>query len=365
VLQHLISVCLVTAVTLLELFCVIKARENTSKVSDTPSPPPGPGSPPVPYNSSASAVAGVWLVILIFLVSFVRSARPQFMAPCVNFTVVVVVTSSIAPTLPTMPVAMNFAATLLTINVIGLSVWSVVGLLAWPDTNRAAFERSARELVGHMDRCLAVRATTLRKMSGGSAGHGAGQVTQDEDDDQGGLKATDDATTAAAALLATYSRLQANLPYLGDEVSMGHLRPETLLRIHDLLLEVLKPVVGLMASMDNAAMLRLDQAGEEHRQLLVSATDQAIKANGHLHDALHTALELLGLERGPVRHVELGEGRPQANSRRSTHFKSGMQLAQATQEVQRQDWQKVLQDSRGALSGDSKQMLFYLMIQVS
>jgi glycerol uptake facilitator-like aquaporin len=140
--RQLISICLATASTILQLFCVIKAREHTSQPLSPLSLPPPPGPPPpVPYNASASVVSAVFLVLLVFLVCCTRSARPQLMLPCINFTIVVVVTSSIAPTLPNLNAALTFAKQLLVINIAGLGLSMAVNLILLPTTNRRDFKQ--------------------------------------------------------------------------------------------------------------------------------------------------------------------------------------------------------------------------------
>jgi hypothetical protein len=55
-----IALALAVGFGMLAVFCVVTARENTA--ADTPNPP---STTRVPYNSSASAVAGVWLFFLV------------------------------------------------------------------------------------------------------------------------------------------------------------------------------------------------------------------------------------------------------------------------------------------------------------
>lgn len=317
-LQQFLSVCLVSAVTLLELFCVVKARANTAPTDDAglPSqqPPPGAPPPPVPYNSSAAAVAGVWLVVLVFSVSFLRSARPALTMPCINFTVVVVVTSSIAPTIPSMSAAEDFARRLLVINVIGIALAFVVGLVIWPSTNAGTFLRDVRDSVDRIGECLAVRTTMLGDSldwieAGDTAAGGR------EKSEQPTLQsAKHELGISAAALLEVWASMQANLACAQREPGIRHLDCADLVQMHALLSDVVKPLLGLLSSMDYASGLPLGPNVEHHRHAIAAARGQAARAHDVLLEALHLALRSLRLERSPKTVEKQGSGGTPADS---------------------------------------------------
>jgi hypothetical protein len=119
---NVIGICLAAATNLLALFCVVKvclrpanilrvtilshcvngssvsasadlnkAREHTS----TPLPPSPSGQPASPtYNSSASAICALWLIIEVYIINFVRAARPQYQFPCILATIFTIVSLS-------------------------------------------------------------------------------------------------------------------------------------------------------------------------------------------------------------------------------------------------------------------------------
>lgn len=246
--------------------------------------------------------------MLIFAVAFVRSAKPATMMPCVNFTVVVVVTSAIGPTLPSMPAATDFAAKLLLINVIGLAISLALGSFVCPMTNRRAYEKDVRTLVERIGHCLDVRTALLRD----SLSHTQSQDGNFSKDwpsliDQTAEK---DIESSMAALLATFSDMQANMSYVGSELTVGHLDGADLERIHTLLTEVLKPVVGLMSCMDHSSKMPIDSAVEKHRQALSVANLQATRASRLLADTLRYGLEILKLSKpkAAVSHREEAAG---------------------------------------------------------
>jgi hypothetical protein len=86
-LVNVVFVCFAAACVTLALYCCVQARihsgesgrpstggANTSGLAAT-------GAQTAPYNSSAAAVAGIWLMVMIYCMSTVRAAKPQFMIP--------------------------------------------------------------------------------------------------------------------------------------------------------------------------------------------------------------------------------------------------------------------------------------------
>lgn len=86
-LVNVVFVCFAAACVTLALYCCVQARihsgesglpsqggPNTSGLAAT-------GAQTAPYNSSAAAVAGIWLMVMIYCMSTVRAAKPQFMIP--------------------------------------------------------------------------------------------------------------------------------------------------------------------------------------------------------------------------------------------------------------------------------------------
>lgn len=363
-LQQFISVCFVSAVTLLELFCVIKARTNTAPEADAGLPPqPTPSGappPPVPYNSSAAAVAGVWLVVLVFCVSFLRSARPALMMPCINFTVVVVVTSSIAPTLPNMSAAEDFAARLLVINVIGIALAYVVGLIIWPSTNTGAFLHDVRDSVNRIEECLAVRMTMLGDSLDWIEPGNTAAGTRGQDGLQNLQLATKELSISAAALLKVWASMQANLYCARREPGIRHLDCADLDQIHALLSDVVKPLLGLVSSMDYASGLSLGPNVEHHRRAIVTAKAQAARAHAVLLEALHLAFRSLRLERTHKDAKKLAaDGNPADSALES--LTQALRGLRAQSEVDASSWQPAL---AGPDDDGVKSSLFCLTLQV-
>lgn len=296
--QQVCSVCLATSVTLLQLFCVTKAREHTSQ--PLPPPPSNGPPPPPPYNSSASAVSGIWLVVLVFAVCFLRSAKPQLTMPCINFTVVVVVTSSVAPLFPNMSAAITFARELLVINLIGLALSAAVNMIIWPTTNRGAYERSLVQLRDCTRNCLTARANFLSNnlLSGTSSSPDKElspdvkrEVNETHNHDDGLLSPA----AATARLLAVLSNMETQLTYAKRELSIGKLDAGDLTYIQNLISNIIQPVLGLLSGAEYVQKSSSDSADGNRHQILLRERERELEGHDILINALTESLKVLGI----------------------------------------------------------------------
>lgn len=120
------AACLSAAVNLLAIYTAVQARMHT-----TP-----PGSPPTGYNSSASAVCGVWLFVQVYLINVVRGARPQFNFPAIIYNIFVAVSMTYATQFPNMAYSINFMMRLLTAFLTGFALATGVHFLVFPTSSR-------------------------------------------------------------------------------------------------------------------------------------------------------------------------------------------------------------------------------------
>lgn len=87
---NVVAICLAAAINLFALYTITQARIHTT-------PPPVPGAPQptsVPYNSSASAVCAIWLLVQTYFVNTLKVARPQYNFPCILYSIFLIVSST-------------------------------------------------------------------------------------------------------------------------------------------------------------------------------------------------------------------------------------------------------------------------------
>jgi hypothetical protein len=137
--MNVISVCFGSAMALLELWSSVKAREHT-----TP-----PGLPPVPYryNSSQSAVCGIWLFFQIWIVNTLKAKYPQFAFPTILYAILVNVASTFGPQFQTVPQVEAFVKRLLISFLTGLGLATGVSLFVFPVTSRKVV---TKEITGYL-----------------------------------------------------------------------------------------------------------------------------------------------------------------------------------------------------------------------
>jgi hypothetical protein len=363
--QQVFSVCLASALTLLQLFCVIKAREHTSPplpaipvaASGTP--------PPVPYNSSASVVSAIWLVVLVFGVCYVRSARPQLLPPCINFTVVVVVTSSVAPVFPTMAVALGFARQLLVVNLSGLAASIAVVMILFHTTNRTAFKKDVAEWQRCIEKCLAAKVVAMGGLLFNAETKSESEpfkITKTPGREQGFTEIA----TSTQALLAVVDKMQIDLRYARREISIGKLTAKDMSQIEALLYEVLLPVVGLMSGTEYVRKLSASADFHAHQQQLLAGHENATQTHEVLVQTLRSALEMLGLM--PKEHssfrgsdVETAQGN---DSKTLSDLKSRVQHLKERDGAQIEAWQNNHSQPHGQSYSDTEQSVLFAAIEV-
>jgi hypothetical protein len=134
---NILGVCLGAAVNLLALYTAIRARQNTA----------APGAPPNAYNSSASAVCAIWFMVQIYLVNYLRAARPQFQFPAIVYSIFAIVAMSYGPTFPSMTYAISFAERLIEAFFTGFALATAVHFFIFPLSSRTVV---FKEMTGYI-----------------------------------------------------------------------------------------------------------------------------------------------------------------------------------------------------------------------
>lgn len=134
---EVIAICLGAAVNLLALFCAVKARQST-----TPA-----GQPLSGYNSSASAVLAIWLIVQIYIVNALRAAKPQFQFPAIIYTIFVAVSSTYGTQFPDMPASVSFMERLMEAFFTGFAIAVGVHFVIFPISSRTVL---LKEMTGYM-----------------------------------------------------------------------------------------------------------------------------------------------------------------------------------------------------------------------
>jgi hypothetical protein len=118
---QLVLTCSICAVTVLACYCCVQARASSegSTSDGRTSGLASKGAQTAPYNSSASAVAGVWLFASVYGISVLRARMPQYTVPSIMAAVFINVAMTYAPQFDTMAQAEQFSYRLLTAYLTG------------------------------------------------------------------------------------------------------------------------------------------------------------------------------------------------------------------------------------------------------
>lgn len=134
---NVLGVCLGAAVNLLALYTAVQARMNTA----------APGAPPNAYNSSASAVCAIWFMVQIYLINYLRAARPQFQFPAIVYSIFAIVAMSYGPTFPSMTYAISFSKRLIEAFFTGFGLATATHFFIFPLSSRTVI---FKEMTGYL-----------------------------------------------------------------------------------------------------------------------------------------------------------------------------------------------------------------------
>lgn len=148
--QNMILNCLATAVgcamAMLINYTGVRARLNTSDLREMAAFIQANGY--APYNSSQSAVCGVWLFFQIWLSNCIRAKYPAFNIPVIIYSIVVNISCTFGPEFPTLAVAEAFIQRLLTAIFMGLAIATAVSLVVFPISSRQVVVKQMAGVLG-------------------------------------------------------------------------------------------------------------------------------------------------------------------------------------------------------------------------
>ncbi|KAK4547039.1 hypothetical protein LTR36_001260 [Oleoguttula mirabilis] len=250
---NILSTGLAASINLLALYCVTQARLHTT----------APGHPLQGYNSSASAVCAVWLVVQIYFVNCLRAARPQFQFPAIIYSIFVLVSLTYGTQFPTMAYAISFMERLLEAFLTGFGLATGVHFLVFPTSSRMVV---FKEMTGYL-MCLngMLKAQTAYMSSLESLDPVKLREEQEEEasktqkkNGKKGAAPLGPLTTPAGLKLKEvlgktmelHAKLSGDIVPAKREFAFGKLESHDLTELWRLLRLVFIPVMGLSASID-------------------------------------------------------------------------------------------------------------------
>ncbi|QIW95000.1 hypothetical protein AMS68_000518 [Peltaster fructicola] len=259
-LLNLLFVCGTAAVVVLALYTIVTARENFPEPDNSDNGDGGEAASGLltsPYNSSASAVAGVWLFVLVYILASLRAMGKQYMISAIMGSIFANVGMVYCAQLANMTVGLAYIRTFLSAFLTGLAIATAVSLFIFPSTSRTVIFEDTVKYVGairtalkanvtyiqsleHVDMFTTKRTETLR--------HRSQRAPEVE-----ALK------NSIRGLSATASKFESDLPFAKREVDIGYLGPDDLQNLSRRLRLVFIPLVGLSCLSD-----MFERSGKDH-----------------------------------------------------------------------------------------------------
>ncbi|KAH6699780.1 hypothetical protein BKA61DRAFT_562223 [Leptodontidium sp. MPI-SDFR-AT-0119] len=227
----------------------IKAREHTT----------APGAPITGYNSTASVVNAIFLMLNVFGINVLRAARPAFSIPSIQYSVFTMVGFVYGPQEPTIAASQRFVKEVLYTFLTGQAISAFVCLLVIPVSSRKVFFGEATgflqscrkllkaqlefvEVLKHSKICASITANLESSKEEKTCAH--------EDLKKDFNKKLKTLTTLTTDLLALGAKLREDVLFAKREIAFGHFRETDIHEFHTILGNIMIPISGLSTIAD-------------------------------------------------------------------------------------------------------------------
>lgn len=231
-LVSILLACLGAALALLAIYCCVAARRGDTNT----------------YNSSASAIAAVWLGFQVFWLSVLRAKLPQYNIPCIMWAIFANVSMIYGPQFATMALAKSFVKNLLVSFFTGFGIGAGVSLLVFPTNSRQVAFAGITSYIASLRGALQANLNYMHSLEREDMFAAAATNTIGE-------KPPKSAEARAfkqkmASLSALHGKLTTDLPFAKREVAMGKIGPMEMQETFRLLRMIMIPTVGLSCMAD-------------------------------------------------------------------------------------------------------------------
>ncbi|KJX98308.1 hypothetical protein TI39_contig418g00002 [Zymoseptoria brevis] len=278
-----VFVSLASSISLLGIYCMVTARINT-----TGDQIPGQGgagtsglatqgAATAGYNSSASAVAGVWLFFQIFIVSVLRAKLPQYNVPCIMWAVVANIACIYGPQFNTMVQGEAFVRRLLLACFTGFGIATGVSLLIFPLTSRVVFFKGMAGYIASLRGALQANLDYMHSL---------------EEDDPFTVARTNTIgdrppksekakvfKQKLAGLTAVHAKLSTDLAFAKREVAIGKLGPDDLQECFRRLRAIMIPTMNLSCMADIFVRVAEERGWDSSVDMAQASVEDAANAD--------------------------------------------------------------------------------------
>jgi hypothetical protein len=245
IIMDVFAVSVATAVALLAMWSAIQARKHTTSTGESVSD----------YNSSASAVVGVWLFALTYLINVRRqllhwsiqlqkltsfqsfkSAMPQFKFAYVMASIIMIVTLAYAPQMTEMTAALSIARRLFGALLLGLAIATGISLSFFPATSRKLVIGHIAAYLSGIRKVLEAQSAFLISIEDQSMFHSSSE--------------SETLRSEVKKLRLVNNKLFSEIKFAKKEIAYGYLDAADLSEMHRLLRAVFLPIAGMTQMTD-------------------------------------------------------------------------------------------------------------------
>jgi hypothetical protein len=259
--MNILGTCIGSAIALLMVWSGVKAREHTTT----------PGAPPQRYNSSQSAVLGVWLFFQIYAINTVKAKYPQLAFPTIIYAIQVNVAATNGFLFQTTAQCEAFIARLLEAFLTGFALATGVSLFIIPVTSRKVVMKEVTGYIGLIRGALSAHKAYIHSLENSDM-FGKTYIPESKDDKERTTKPKlkpeiEGIKKMIGAIQELHGKLTADLPFAKREIAYGKLSPDELESIFKQLRAIMMPVLGLSSVMDLFERgAELNHWGEENEE---------------------------------------------------------------------------------------------------
>ena len=245
IILDILAVCVAASIALLMMFCCVKSRQHAQSIYPT-----AIGI----YNSSASAVGGVWLFFQIFVVHSLRAKFPQFQFPVILYSIITNISCVYGPQFTSMASAISFMTRMLKACLTGLALATVTSFIVFPLSTRTVVFKEMAGYIGALRAALKAHSAYFETLEHEDMFGRAETVDETiEKTSKKGKMYSPEAQAVRAALQKItdlHGKLHGDLTFAKREFALGELGPDDLQLIFRQLRRTMIPVVGLSFIVD-------------------------------------------------------------------------------------------------------------------
>ncbi|KAF1957761.1 hypothetical protein CC80DRAFT_442674 [Byssothecium circinans] len=243
--MNVLSTCIGASICVLMLWSSVKAREHTTPRD----------LPPVRYryNSSQSAVLGIWLFFQIWLVNTLKAKYAQLAFPSLLYSIFVNVAATFGPQFQTTAAVYSFVQRLLEGFLTGFAIATGVSLFVFPVSCRTVVMKEITRYIGALRGALMAHKSYFQSLESKdmfrnttwTPGPGEEELKKPK------VKPEIEAVKKImAAISQLHAKLHGDLPFAKREMAYGKLSPEDFDRLFKHLREIMMPLMGLGSLID-------------------------------------------------------------------------------------------------------------------